>query len=140
MVRAAHERPPLFYAGCLLWAAVSVTLIQLDLGVIVFVGTVLAAIWVFGLREKFDSEETASAYSVFNRDGKAITGGFTTEQLEQQLRGTRGIVKEETSSGVPVLSSQKDSSAKPVCDKEEKLRRRAAAAAAAERRMNKADE
>ena len=67
----------------------TVGLVQLDLGVLAFVGSILMAIWMFGLREKFESEETASAYSAFNEDGQAITGSFTTAQLEGQLRGTR---------------------------------------------------
>jgi len=123
--------------------AVVVVLIKYDLGVIAFVVSVLLAIWVFGLRDKFDSETTASAYSVFNKDGQAITGGFTTAQLERQLRG--GFGRDDATKGsndVPTLSSkQKAPATENVVSDDEKLRRRrAAAAAAAERRFAKANE
>jgi hypothetical protein len=119
------------------WIICAVLLTVWDFGVIAFCLSVFLAIWVFGLREKFSNEETGSAYSVFNKDGKAIVGGFTASQFERQMRsGTnlnsteeddpiRGDVAtaEVTSSNIPSKTSA-----------DEQLRRRKAAAAAAERR------
>lgn len=136
MVRAANERTPLFYVGCVGWIAICAILLVLDLGVLAFCGSVFLAIWVFGLREKFSNETTASAYSVFNKDQKAIVGGFTASQFERQMRGhgnhpdgdnpVRGTV----ASIAEVTSS--DDSVKLKGD--ERLRQRKAAAAAAEKR------
>ena len=140
MVRAANERSVGFYFGCLLWAFVCVVLVAWDFGVIAFCGSILLAIWTFGLREKFSNEETASAYSVFNQGGKAIVGGLTASQFDRQLRGgarsgsnedndpVRGTVAVATTSG------GKQAKAATVPE-DEKLRRRKAAAAAAERRL-----
>ena len=133
MVRAANERTNRFYVLSFLWSVIAVILVKNDFGVIAFVVSVLLLIYVFGLREKFDSETTASAYSVFNEDSQGITGGFTATQLEQQLRG--GLRKSDAdNSRIPTLASP---SHKPsyVVETKEKLRRREAAAAAAERRL-----
>jgi hypothetical protein len=110
----------------------AVLLVKNDFGVIAFVTSVLLLIYVFGLREKFDSETTASAYSVFNEDSQGITGGFTAAQLEQQLRG--GLRKSNTvNSQIPVLASPSHKSLpRDIVDTTERLRRREAAAAAAE--------
>ena len=138
MVRALNERSPRFYVGCILWALVCVLLITLDFGVLAFSGSIVLAIWVFGLREKFSSEETASAYSVFNRDGKAIAGGFTAAQFDRQMRGgiangAEDAVKGEIATAARGTLSGEGSS--PVLPDDERLRRRKAAAAAAERRF-----
>ena len=143
MVRAANERTPLFYVAGTAWLVVAVLLTVWDLGVVAFVGSVLLAIWVFGLRDKFASEETASAYSVFNRDGKAIAGGFTAQQLDRQLRGgALGGTASNANDDDPVRGSvaaadtatPKAEAAAKMSDAE-RLRRRTAAAAAAERRF-----
>ena len=140
MVRAANERSPRFYLGCILWAVVSVLLIAWDFGVFAFVGSILLAIWVFGLREKFSDEETASAYSVFNRDGKAIVGGFTAAQFDRQMRGGIGNGVDDPVKGEIATAasdngmSRREGSTRVLTD-DERLRRRKAAAAAAERRF-----
>lgn len=143
MVRAADERSRRFYFGCFLWAVACVLFVAYDFGVIAFCGSVLVAIWAFGLREKFSNEETASAYSVFNRDGKAIVGGFTASQFDRQMRGginnddevpVRGSVAVAASPSIG--ANQKTSN---VSD-DAKLRRRKAAAAAAERRLHQQDQ
>jgi len=141
MVRAANERTPLFYLAGTAWLVVAVLLTVWDLGVVAFVGSVLLAIWVFGLRDKFASEETASAYSVFNRDGKAIAGGFTAQQLDRQLRGGAlgGTASNDDdpvhgSVATAVTATPKAEAAAKMSDAE-RLRRRTAAAAAAERRF-----
>lgn len=140
MVRAANQRSPGFYLGCILWVVVCVVLIAWDFGVLAFVGSILLSIWVFGLREKFSNEETASAYSVFNRDGKAIVGGFTAAQFDRQMRGGIGngaddsvkgeIATAERGTGISGVGGPR-----PVLPEDERLRRRKAAAAAAERRF-----
>lgn len=136
MVRAAHERSNTFYIGWALWIITSLWLIQNDLGVVAFVGSCLGAIWFFGLRDdKFDSEQTASAYNVFNKNGQAIAGSYTADQLESQLRGRP---KESLLTGKPVAEHNVPSSKQPIVpamSKDEKLKRRRAAAAAAERRV-----
>lgn len=58
----------------------------MELGVIAFVGSFVMAMWVFGLRDKFDGEQTASAYSVFNKGGKSLPGSLTAQDVDQQLR------------------------------------------------------
>jgi uncharacterized membrane protein len=76
MVLAANERTNRFYILAFLWFILAVLLVKNGFGVIAFVTSVLLLIYVFGLREKFDSETTASAYSVFNEDSQGITGGL----------------------------------------------------------------
>ena len=143
MVRAANERSRSFYVGCVIWCSCCFWLIKNDLGPIAFVGTVFLSIYAFGLREKFDSEETSSAYSVFNKGGKAIAGGFTGDQLERQLRG--GIAHEINSmdkpyrasgdSDSPLVTTSDKSTSKKTLSEKDKLKRRSAAAEAAERRF-----
>ena len=140
MVVAANHRSPIFYAGSLVWLGVCVVLIYHDFGVLAFCGSVMIAIWTFGLREKFSGEETGSAYSVFNKDGKAIVGGFTASQFDRQMRG--GIGRDEDHSANPVRGSVTVAAANlgsttkyGAHSEEERLRRRKAAAAAAERRL-----
>ena len=137
MVRAANERTNGFYIGCIVWAVCAVLLIVYDFGVIAFVGSILLAIWVFGLREKFAGEQTASAYSVFNKDGKAIVGGFTASQLDRQLRGTprSGNLDDPVRGDVAKADTAEVSTKSMNLDEKERLKRRAAAAAAAEKRF-----
>jgi len=111
----------------------------MDLGTVAFVGSVLLAIRTFGLRERFESEETASAYSVFNRSGKSIVGGFTAEQFDKQMRGgvapavneANGIV----TAGSPRHSVTRNSRIQNMTE-DERIRRRSASAAAAESRSS----
>jgi len=134
MVRAANERSLLFYAGCSAWLATMVVLIRIDLGVIAFVASIFAAIWIFGLREKWDGE--VSAYSVFNRDGRGIAGGFTAQQLDRQLRG--GIAPADDTAedaSIPTAGSSTRRQDVKEVSLDEKEKRRRAAAAAAERRF-----
>jgi hypothetical protein len=118
-----------------------------DFGVLAFCGSVMLSIWTFGLREKFSGEETGSAYSVFNKNGKAIVGGFTASQFDRQMRGGFGsssIDDEQDSSSNPLkgsvtqsanTGSSRKSDVAVVQSDEERLRRRKALAAAAERRL-----
>ena len=87
MVRAANQKSTSFYIGLIICFVIGALLIYHDLGVIAFVMLVFVGIWGFGFRDKFSNESTASAYSVFNKDGRAIVGGFTASQFENQLRG-----------------------------------------------------
>ncbi len=140
MVRAANERSLSFYFGCSAWAMTCVFLVVWDFGVIAFCGSVLLSIWVFGLREKFSNEETASAYSVFNQDGKAIVGGFTAAQFDRQMRGGIGGTNDvnDPAKGDVAVAAIVASGRKQIAEthsEDERLRRRKAAAAAAERRI-----
>ena len=138
MVRAANEKSKLFYFGIAVCTVIGALLIYHDLGVIAFVMLVLVSIWGFGLRDKFSNETTASAYSVFNKDGKAIVGGFTASQFENQLRGPMGRVTSNQND--PVKGNIAESLQKkpvgggPLSDTE-RIARRRAAAEAAERRL-----
>jgi hypothetical protein len=153
MVRAANERSRAFYTGCFLWTIVAILLTFSGFGVVGFCGSVLLVIWFFGLREKFSNEETASAYSVFNRDGRAIAGSFTSSHLERQLRGGGGFhMKSRSSSSAdnddgddddPVRGAiakaengTKNFTTKGRVVEQERLTRRQAAAAAAEKRFS----
>lgn len=140
MVRSANERSLGFYVGCAAWAGICYFLVAWDFGVIAFCGSILLAIWTFGLREKFSNEETASAYSVFNRDGKAIVGGLTASQFDRQMRGGGNIYNEENDDPVRgsvavAASSTGGRQGTSSVSEDERLRRRKAVAAAAERRL-----
>jgi hypothetical protein len=141
MVRAANERSTIFYVGCITWMVCSILLTVWGFGVVAFCGSILLAIWAFGLRDKFSNEETASAYSVFNKDGQAIVGGFTAGQFDRQLRG--GFATRSTTSNDgnddpvkgSVATAEVSTAAAKTTDANERLRRRTAAAAAAEKRF-----
>lgn len=96
---------------------------------------------MFGLRDKFSTETTASAYSVFNEGGRSIVGGLTKNQLERQLRGSLGTVDPDDAATGPIakrLSSiecpNKSRSIQSYLSDAEREKRRKAAAGAAERR------
>jgi hypothetical protein len=93
---------------------------------------------MFGLREKFSNEETASAYSVFNQNQQSIAGSMTGDQIDRQLRGGFSSFPNRTSSSssIPTADAAPKSSSVQSVDKDERLRRRAAAALAAERRLH----
>jgi hypothetical protein len=139
MVRAANERSTLFYVGGMAWVICSILLTVWGFGVVAFCGSILLAIWWFGFREKFSNEETASAYSVFNKDGQAIVGGFTASQFDRQLRGgfaprddADNPVKGSIATAAEVSTT---AAAVKTTDANERLRRRTAAAVAAEKRF-----
>jgi hypothetical protein len=152
MVRAANERTLTFYVGCAAWSMAAVLLMAWGFGVVAFGGSILLGIWVFGLRDKFSNEETASAYSVFNKDGQAIVGGLTAGQFDRQLRGgfappaSNNNNNNDNTNDNPVRGSiaiaktaSSEHKGKANNDNKlgenERLRRRTAAAAAAERRF-----
>lgn len=137
MVRASNERSKTFMAGCAIWVVFCIFLVVSDFGVAAVFGSVLLSIYVFGLRDKFSNEQTASAYSVFNRDGKGIVGGFTATQLDNQLRGSMNV---SDSSNDPIrgevaVARGERNVPNPGVSNEARLQRRKAAAAAAERRL-----
>jgi hypothetical protein len=106
-------------------------------GVVAFCAAIFLSIWVFGLREKWASEETASAYSVFNKDGKAIAGGFTAQQFDRQMRGgIRGSDDNDNAvfGSIAVAKTGNDNMRESNLSDRERIRRRKSAAAAAERR------
>jgi Uncharacterized conserved domain (SAYSvFN) len=138
MVRSASDRSPIFVAGWVVWFGICVLLIVHDFGVVAFCGSVMLGIWIFGLREKFSGEETGSAYSVFNKDGKGIVGGFTASQFDRQMRGGFGGDDDASNpvrGSVTILANSGSSGRPTVQSEEERLRRRKASAAAAERRL-----
>ena len=150
MVRAANEKSTWFYIGLAICFVIGALSIYHDLGVIAFVLLVFVGIFGFGLRDKFSNESTASAYSVFNKDGRAIVGGFTASQFENQLRGP--VVAKMTGTDTsnddplkgPIAESRQEKSTKgndngTLSDVERTARRRAAAEAA-ERRFNTKDD
>jgi len=143
MVRAANEKSNTFYFGLAACMVFSALLVYLDLGVIAFVMLVFVVIWGFGLRDKFSNESTASAYSVFNEDGKAIVGGFTSSQFENQLRGplSRANPTNDPIKGKIAMAVQKKPDGKtPLSDTERTARRRAAAEAAEQRLKSSKEE
>jgi Uncharacterized conserved domain (SAYSvFN) len=145
MVRSANERSTSFYVSLAFFFVLGTILVSYGFGVVTFVLWVFVAIWTFGFRDKFSTETTASAYSVFNKDGKSIVGGFTGSQFERQLRGPLAAVEVDDSlkGSVPELSQQSSSSCCSNIDKPsqsvilsiEREKRRKAAAEAAERRF-----
>lgn len=139
MVRAANEKSRTYYIGWTLWVMCAIWLVANDFGVVAFTATLLLCIWMFGLRDKFASEEAPSAYSVYNRGGRAILGGFTGKQFERQLRGGMVVDDDETTGeGAPLLSTSRASTERT--GQADRLRRRREAAAAAERRMRQSKE
>ena len=146
MVRAANERSTAFYVFGVVWLVTVVWLVSNDLSVLAVVGSAALALWHFGLRDKFSSEsdDDNSAYSVFNKGGRSILGGFTGEQLEGQLRGGTNSSNSASNSHDKVDDSQPlvtlSSSTPRKMSEKDKLRQRSAAAAAAERRMQQQQE
>ena len=139
MVRAANEKSTSFYLTLAICFVTGAALIYHDFGVIAFVMLVFVGIFGFGLRDKFSNESTASAYSVFNKDGKGIVGGFTATQFENQLRGPLAskIDKNDPVKGSIAESQQNyDKSTSSTPSDVERTARRKAAAEAAERRFN----
>lgn len=142
MVRAANEKSNVFYIGLSACLAFAALLVYHDLGVIAFVMLVFVAIFGFGLRDKFSNETTASAYSVFNKDGKAIVGGFTASQFENQLRGpamSRANPNDPLKGNIAEALQNKSAGSTSLSDNERAARRRAAAEAA-ERRLKSSKE
>jgi hypothetical protein len=142
MVRAADQKSALFYCGIAMCFVIGALLTYYDLGVIAFVMLVFVGIWGFGFRDKFSNETTASAYSVFNKDGRAIVGGFSASQFENQLRGTRNLNDHNDPVKGPIAESSQE---KPTVggsslSDAERIARRRAAAEAAERRLKSKEE
>ena len=83
MVRAASSRWGLALAAAI-FVAVQACAIAVDFGTPVGIVLAIVGIWTMGTRTKWEGE--VSAYSVCNKDGKAILGGFTAEQFDAQMR------------------------------------------------------
>lgn len=136
MVRSPTDKNSTFYIGAAVWTLLCAWLIQNELAVIAVLGSAFLGLYVFGLRDKFASETTPSAYSVFNEDGRAIAGGLTGEQVDQQLRG--GVANDSSNSGRSYSKSKSKQSSSPLVvnlSPDQRLKRRQAAAKAAERRF-----
>jgi len=149
MVRAANEKSTSFYVAITICFIIGIILIYHDLGVISFVMFVLVGIYGFGLRDKFSNESTASAYSVFNKDGGSIVGGFTASQFENQLRGpfgrNRNADNDDPLKG-PIATAEysqqnnKKGNSHNISDAERTAKRKAVAEAAERRFNNKKEE
>lgn len=141
MVRAANEKSYGFYVTIGACLIASSLLIYYDLGVLAFVMLVFVAIFGFGLRDKFSNEETASAYSVFNKDGRSIVGGFTASQFERQMRGGLAGSGDDSDNPLkgPIAEHDKGTTGGETVSENERLRRRRAAAEAAQRRLRTSD-
>mmetsp|Transcript_1719 Transcript_1719/g.3850 ORF Transcript_1719/g.3850 Transcript_1719/m.3850 type:complete len:146 (+) Transcript_1719:148-585(+) len=143
MVRAANEKSTGFYATLIVCFVIGGLCIHHDFGVIAFVMAIFVGIWGFGFRDKFSNETTASAYSVFNKDGRAIVGGFTSSQFENQLRGStlaRDYISNQNDPlNGPIAESQQQKPTKGsvAISNAERAARRRAAVEAAERRLHK---
>jgi hypothetical protein len=76
--------------GCSLWVVVlSITIYTNDKhggGTLAIILSLLAAMYMFGFREKWTSEEV-SVFSVLNKNQHAIPGSLTAQQFDSQLRG-----------------------------------------------------
>lgn len=144
MVRSSDEKTFTFYLGLGVCFIACVALIYYDLGSLAFVLAVFYCLWSFGLREKFSNESTASAYSVFNKDGKSIVGGFTANQLERQLRGPLATGNSDPNDplkgSIAEHAGSSASSSKEQVSEKERLERRRAAAEAAQRRIQNKDD
>ncbi|KAG7367426.1 SAYSvFN domain containing protein [Nitzschia inconspicua] len=139
MVRAANQRSNGFYFTVAASFVAALLFIYYDLGVLAFVLVVFVAIFGFGFRDKFSNEETASAYSVFNKDGRSIVGGFTASQFERQMRGPlwSGNESDNPLKGPIAEHGLKNSSiGREKVPENERIRRRMAAAEAAQRRLH----
>ena len=128
----------MFYLGIFICLA----LIYSGFAVIALMIIVFLGIWVFGLRDKFPDETTASAYSVFNKDGRAIVGGFTASQFESQLRGPLATISENDPLKGPIAESRRGNyeRAMSTLSIAERRARRIAAATAAEGRLTASKE
>lgn len=100
---------------------------------ILFTIGVLASIWWHGLREKWEGDDTASAYSVFNENGKNIAGTFTSRQFDNSLRTT--YAGKEDKQGELIYSNRGKSDAPPSSSSVTPAQRRANAVRAAEKRL-----
>lgn len=132
-----------FFFGLFAWLIICAALVSSGLGVIAFFGSTLLVLCVWGLSDKWPSDTSASAYSVFNRNGQAIPGdGLTMKQLDRQLRGGSFVgAAQDSFCNEPSIFATKDtttsasSSTGSRMTPEERARRRKNAAAAAERRV-----
>lgn len=119
-----------------LWLGVCCWLVFIGLHQIAGMASIALAIYTFGFRERWQGENVASAYSVFNEGGQEIGGTFNAKQFDRQLRGIYGAAVDDDDdgvAGVPVHVATAAPAQK--IDDAEKLRRRKAAAAAAEKRF-----
>ena len=72
-----------FFSQFLLWLFLLLASIQAEFGIVFFVTSGFYLIWSnLGMRKK----GTASAYSIFNKDFKAIDGTLTAEMFEKEIR------------------------------------------------------
>ena len=138
MVRSAHEWSGRAKVLGAVWCVVAAALFHAEFLGPYLICSAIGAMFLLGTRERWQ-HEGPSAYSVFNKGGKGITGAFTAEQFDAQLRtgniraagaGVSGTVEHEAAAEVQ--------HAKPLND-DERLRRRQAMARAADARAKSQD-
>ncbi len=140
MVQQANQRTWRFHVGAALWAAGCGLAAAYSLGTVACTLSLFLALYLFGFREKW-SGEAVSAYSVYNRGGRALPGTFSAQQHDDEMRGLYGTARIDRSGDSAPAGDGKTAAplstprtVERVSD-EERVRRRAAAAAAAERRL-----
>ena len=84
---AARGEPLSLQRVCLfgLWACLFFLACSCQLGPPAIIVSIIIAIYVWGLREKWSGEEW-SAYSVYNKGQTAIAGSYTAAQFDKQVR------------------------------------------------------
>ena len=128
----------------LAWAAAA----SLDFGVPAFLALCIVAMFS-GTRERWQSENNRSAYSVFNERGERIAGTLTADQIDGQLRNGGHAARDQADQasigghwwgGGKKLGASDTSTAAVAApdDQEARRRQRVAAAAAADARARQA--
>ncbi|GMH63909.1 hypothetical protein TrVE_jg623 [Triparma verrucosa] len=90
-------------------------------------------LFTYGFRDKWSSEQTPSAYSVFNKNHREIAGTLSARKIDAQLRHANEV-QQQSSSNIEGVKIQEPPS--PI-DEDERLKRRAAQAEAAASRIEK---
>ena len=91
MVKSAkknNQRAVIVSSCCCIILLGASTYVDPSLGItgVVFILVCIYFLIRFGLREKWESEQELSAYSVFNENNRTVAGSFTAQQLDDQLR------------------------------------------------------
>mmetsp|Transcript_20264 Transcript_20264/g.37825 ORF Transcript_20264/g.37825 Transcript_20264/m.37825 type:complete len:146 (-) Transcript_20264:45-482(-) len=100
---------------------------------IVFIMALFYFLFTYGFRDKWSSEQTPSAYSVFNKNHREIAGTLSARKIDAQLRHVNEV-QQQSSSNIEGVKIQEPPS--PI-DEDERLKRRAAQAEAAASRIEK---
>ena len=143
MVRQAEPQLNRFtWRSCLcviLWLILCACLTSIGLHQLAFILSILIAMFAFGFKERWASDRTASAYSVFNEGGSEILGTFNATKFDRQMRGVYGgALDHDGDSGASSVANPTHKASRGAVEKidaDERIRRRQNAAAAAEKRL-----